>query len=59
MTFDEIIGTIETLSHSQGFYCRLLDSINNLDDDSLEQVKQELKSQNFRDPIDVILYFEC
>ena len=59
---NEIIGVIEMLSHSQGFYGRLLRSIYELKQENeiaYNELKDYLESQNFSDDLDVILFFEC
>ena len=58
MKFEEIMQVIKELSNSQGFYGRLYNGIMTLDDEDLETTKQELERQNFKDVIDIILYFE-
>lgn len=52
---NEIINVVEMLSHSQGFYGRLLRSIQELKQEN-ETAYNE--SQNFSDSLDVILFFE-
>ena len=59
---NEIISVIEMLSHSQGFYGRLLRSIYELKQENeteYNELKNYLESQNFSDSLDVILFFEC
>lgn len=61
MNIIEIIEVIRLLSHSQGFYERLLDRILDMkasDPDSFEGLRKELESQNFKDSVDVVMYFE-
>lgn len=62
MKMNEIISIIEMLSHSQGFYGRLLRSIYELKQENeaaYNELKDYLESQNFSDSLDVILFFEC
>lgn len=62
MKMNEIISVIETLSHSQGFYGRLLRSIYELKQENEEEyneLKNYLESKNFRDALDVVMFFEC
>ena len=62
MKMNEIINVIEMLSHSQGFYGRLLRSILELKEENeteYNELKNYLESQNFSDDLDVILFFEC
>lgn len=51
MNKEQIVSCITELSHSQGFYGRVLEV---LDDELLTK----LENQNFNDPIDLILYLE-
>ena len=58
---DQILEVIENLSHSQGMYERLLQKICYLKDnepDRYEKLKEELESQNFKDPVDIVMFFE-
>ena len=58
---DQIIEVIENLSHSQGFYARLLADIlyaRDNDPATYERVKGVLEARNFTDPVDIVLYFE-
>ena len=62
MKMNEIISVIEMLSHSQGFYGRLLRSIYELKQENeteYNELKNYLESQNFSDSLDVIMFFEC
>jgi hypothetical protein len=58
MSFDECIDTIKMLSHSQGMYGRLLRNIQELDDSTLEEVKEIWEDKKFKDNVDFILYIE-
>lgn len=61
MKMDEIIDVVEMLSHSQGFYGRLLRSIQELKQENeteYNELKNYLESQNFNDSLDVVLFFE-
>ena len=53
--------TILELSHSVGFYGRLyrdLIDIKNTDEIAWSAVVETLESQNFKEPVDLILYLE-
>ena len=56
MTAKDVINVIEELSYSQGFYGRLLRDIKGLNAKDFCRVMEE---QNFRDSLDVVLFFEC
>ena len=57
MSKKEILNTIEKLSHSQGSYTRLNQFLNENTTES-EEFLNLLESKNFKDPVDLILYFE-
>lgn len=62
MKMNDIMSVIEMLSHSQGFYGRLLRSIYELKQENeteYNELKNYLESQNFSDSLDVIMFFEC
>lgn len=62
MKMKDILNTIEILSRSQGFYGRLLMSIMRLKEESEEDYQllvEQLEGQNFRDTLDLVLFFEC
>ena len=59
--FDDVIDIIDTLSHSQGFYSRLLRDIYELkkyEPEMFMMFVDEIESQNFRTALDVVMYFE-
>lgn len=61
MDRDAILGAIKELSFSQGFYGRLLRSIEELaeyDPDRYEEFMEMLEAQNFGDTVDMVLFFE-
>lgn len=58
MTFDEIMEAISMLSHSQGSYGRLLRSIQELSEDELQNFKETMEAQNFKDVVDMIMFLE-
>ena len=62
MDRNDILNVIAELAYSQGFYGRLLRSIRELEDsdpEAYEEAMCELEAQNFSEPLDVVLYFEC
>ena len=61
MNVIQVIDVIRELSHSQGFYSRMYERILELhrnDPECFESFKREVEAQNFKDPVDVVLYFE-
>lgn len=51
--------TVIDLMQSQGFYGRLYHSVNEMDDDRYDQLYELIGKQNFKDPLDVVLWLEC
>ena len=58
LSFDEMIDIITELSFSQGFYGRLLRDINELDDKTLNEVKNLWENKKFTNNIDFIMWLE-
>ena len=59
--FDDVINIIDTLSHSQGFYGRLLKDIYELrryEPEMFAMFVDEIESQNFTNVLDIVMYFE-
>ena len=59
--FNDVIEVLDRLSHSQGFYGRLLRDIAETKKEAPEYFDmfvEEIESQNFRTILDVIMYFE-
>ncbi len=59
--FDDVINIIDTLSHSQGFYGRLLRDIYELkkyEPEMFAMFVDEIESQNFTNTLDIVMYFE-
>ena len=61
MNMNMILYEIRQLSFSQGFYGRLYNTLIELqsnDPEKYEEIKEELEAQNFKDAVDMVLYFE-
>lgn len=59
--FNDVIDIIDTLSHSQGFYGRLLRDIYELkkyEPEMFMMFVDEIESQNFTNALDIVMYFE-
>ena len=50
--------TIVTLKNSQGFYSRLYEAVNEMDDEQYENLSNLLDKQSFSDSVDVVLWLE-
>ena len=58
---EQVVDVIEMLSYSQGFYGRLLDEIMYIEEnepDKYEVFKTIIEAQEFKDPVDVVMFFE-
>lgn len=58
---EQVIEVIEMLSHSQGFYGRLLKEVMYIeenDPEKFESFKELIEEQGFENPVDVVLFFE-
>lgn len=61
MNVIQVIDVIRELSHSQGFYSRMYERILEIqrnEPECFENFKREVEAQNFKDSVDVVLYFE-
>lgn len=58
---EQVVDVIEMLSYSQGFYGRLLDEILYIEENEpskYEVFKTIIETQEFQNPVDVVLFFE-
>ena len=58
---DQVIEVIEMLSHSQGFYGRLLRDIMYIKEnepEKFEDFKFIIEQKEFTNPVDVVMFFE-
>lgn len=61
MDIEAVVDVIEMLADSQGFYGRLLEEILYIEEnepDKYEVFKGFIEKQGFKDPVDVVLFFE-
>lgn len=58
MKRDQILNTIKDLARSQGSYGRMLHSIEQMDEYEQDQLWATLEAENFKEPVDFILYIE-
>ena len=54
----EIMEWIKKLAASQGFYCRLLQAISDMNNNDREALFEHLEAQNFTGPVELIMYIE-
>lgn len=59
--FNDVLNVLSELSQSQGFYGRLLRDIYELmeyEPERFDMFVEEIESADFRNPLDVVMYFE-
>ena len=54
MNKTEILNSIKSLAQSQGFYGRVLEQVT-----EHPEILDELEAQNFKDSVDMVMFFEC
>ena len=59
MSFEKAKKVIESLSHSQGFYGRLLASIEEFTDEQKADFERVLQEHEVRTDLDLIFLLEC
>lgn len=59
MSGKQAIAVIRNLASSQGFYGRLLNTIENFTDEEMEKWNETIENQGFTDDLDLILWLEC
>ena len=55
----QVIEVIKDLAKSQGFYDRLLREIKGFNAIQMREFIKVVEEQNFKDAVDVVMYFEC
>lgn len=58
---EQVIEVVEMMSHSQGFYGRLLKDIMYMkenEQDKFEEFKELIELMEFENPVDVVMFFE-
>ena len=60
MKYEEIKEVIKSLASSQGFYGRQLRFLEEIEknEEQFEEVKKVLEEQNFKEPLDIVMWFE-
>ncbi len=59
MGFKELYDLCDELRFSQGFYGRLFRELQEMSDEDIAILDEEMKRQNFKDKLDIILWLEC
>lgn len=58
----QVIDVIKSLATSRGFYARILEDILDAKENNpayFEYFTEVVEKQNFKDPLDVVMFFEC
>ncbi len=65
MDIEQILAAIRSLAESQGYYGRIYDTLQSVQAndpdkwaDKWAEVKETLEAQNFKDTLDMIMFFE-
>ena len=58
MSRQQILDAFRSLAKSQGFYGRLLEYIDSMDEGERDTYLLDLERQNFKDAADLVLYLE-
>lgn len=58
MTGEDCLNAIRELAHSQGSYGRMLEQIEGKDEESLKRVLATFERQEFKDPVELVLWLE-
>lgn len=62
MNREQILSAIKSLAGCQGFYGRVYQALMDAKENNpvaYEDTMEELEAQNFKDSVDMVLYFEC
>ena len=59
LTFDDFMEFVTVMANSQGFYGRLKRSIEELDSEGLEELKNVIEQKKFTDTLDFVFWLEC
>ena len=57
--FEDLYELCAELSHSQGFYGRLLANLQELNEEEIAELDEHIKAQNLKTKLDLIYWLEC
>lgn len=58
MRVDDLIKLCKKFAQSQGFYGRLLEKLENMDEGELADLDYSMQSANLKDELDIIMWLE-
>ena len=59
MSFKQAKAIVKELAKSQGFYCRLLDSMERMGEEQQKELELDFELNKIKTDLDLIFYFEC
>lgn len=59
MTINDLFELCEELRFSQGFYGRLLNTLNEMSEQDLHELDLQIQNANLQTSLDLILWLEC
>lgn len=59
MNFKQAKAIVKELAKSQGFYCRLLDSMERMEEEQQKELELDFELNKVKTDLDLIFYFEC
>ena len=59
MSFKQSKAIVKELAKSQGFYCRLLDSMERMEEEQQKELELDFELNKVKTDLDLIFYFEC
>jgi uncharacterized protein (UPF0335 family) len=59
LTFSQAKEIVRELAQSQGFYCRLLRTMETMEEEQQIELEEDLALNKVKDSMDLIYYFEC
>lgn len=59
MSFKQAKEIVRELAKSQGFYCRLLDSMEKMEEEQQKELELDFELNKVKTDLDLIFYFEC
>lgn len=58
ITFNQALEIVRELAKGQGFYCRLLQNLENATEEQKRELEQDFEFCNVKDSLDLVFYFE-
>ena len=59
MSFEKALEIVRNLSRSQGFYGRLLQTMERLEEEQQKELELDFELNKVKTDLDLIFYFEC